>query len=152
MDKRIQQYRYLAIVLTLLTTTLYGQCDKKRIEVITDTIGCRYVVMSPEKFTFYHQSEKNLKIIKDSIPKIVKEIKKINDAKEEIKDNLEQKVKLESMKKEMFEKDSKVCYDKLAEQEVENDNLRYKLGKERKRTIVSFGLFVICFTLLIITK
>jgi len=137
MDIRIQ----LTAALIVLVNVLYAQCNTKRIEIFREG-SCEYIAMSKEKFAYYYQTEKNLEAIKDTLPKLIKQLEEKKKATVLLYENTEEVKTVQS-------KALTNCYDNLTMVELENIRVTNKLNFYKKTTIGSIALFL---TTLLILK
>ena len=127
MDRTIQ--RYITTVLLLITSLSYGQKD---IAVVTDSTGSKLVQMTPEKFAYYYQVEKNLRAIEDSLPSLAKSIEDERAATAEAEANLEQQVSLAERMAEIEAQSKEDCIDVATTLEVDNIYLQDKVYKNKR--------------------
>ena len=140
MDLRIQ----LTTLAIIFANLVYAQCNPRRIEVVKND-SCEYVVMSKEKFAYYYKAEKNLKIIKDSLPRIKKDLKDRKETTIILNDNVDE---METMVTDQ-NKALSFCYSNLTSVELENIKLAKQTKFYKRTTIGGIALFI---TTLLILK
>ena len=147
---RIAQ-RLLIVALTIISGYAYGQCPDNYIRVDSDTIHhsrrtpyvCKKVVMSPDKFAYYYQTEKNLRAIEDSIPSLARNIENERSKSDSIKVNLEKSVEIANKQKALLRNSLNNCVETATELEVHNLYLHQALVRQRKITWIKGGAGVV---------
>jgi len=131
--------RITAIIL-LISSSVFSQCNEN-ITIDRDTITyrgkeliCKRVSMTPSKFTYYYELDKNMKAINDSIPNLIDNIRKERHIKDSIKVNLQYKiVLLEKIKEKQIEGITD-CNEVLSATEIENIKLKNKIYRRSRST------------------
>lgn len=139
MDQANKWFRYstVAILLLLFSFSTFGQCENDSIVIIQED-SCKFVKMSPKKFTEFYLYKKNLEKIKHQIPDVERKIDSLNTINKKIKENLEAKVDSTNKQKSILNESLKDCSETLAEIDLENMYLTQQnaqLKKERWRML-----------------
>lgn len=146
MDRATQRY-IIGLILFLITSLLQAQnCNETFVRVTNDTLHtnrevhiCKIVEMSPDKFAYYYQIEKNLQAIEDSIPVLAKNIEKERATSDSIKVSLERTVELTNLQKDLLKIGLQDCIETATELEIKNLYLNKALVRQRKITWVKGG-------------
>jgi len=154
MDRRLQ--RFFAVALLLIVNITYSQC-KDGIKIVNDTIKtkrqvyiCKNVKMSPAKFSYYYQVDKQFKILKDSLPELEKLIHKNRQTNDSLISNLELHIKtIKEQKGETIES-LKEIEDLNTLLEVEN--LQLTLSNKSNKKIYGIGGIIIGTLIAIIIR
>jgi len=149
MDRKVQ--RFFTLLLVFFISKLgYSQCPKDVIQIISDTVEtnkdvfiCKKVKMSPDKFAYYYQLEKNLKAIEDSIPSLAKNIEKERAKSDSVKANLEMTVEISNRQKELLRFSLDDCVETATELEIHNLYLQESLEQEKKKGWIKGGMGVV---------
>jgi len=149
MDRKVQ--RFFTLLLVFFISKLgYSQCPKDVIQIISDTVEtnkdvfiCKKVKMSPDKFAYYYQIEKNLKAIEDSIPSLAKNIEKERAKSDSVKANLEMTVEISNRQKELLRFSLDDCVETATELEIHNLYLQESLEQEKKKGWIKGGMGVV---------
>jgi hypothetical protein len=97
------------------------------------------VKMSPDKFAYYYQVEKNLKAIEDSIPNLAKNIEAERAKSDSIQANLEMSVDIANRQKELLLVGLDDCVQTATQLEINNMYLQKALVRQRKITWIKGG-------------
>jgi uncharacterized protein with HEPN domain len=150
MDRDLQR---LAIVSLIFVASMlaaicisFSQCGENIIRVTSDTVYkhndvaiCKMVEMSPDKFAYYYQVEKNLKAIEDSIPSLAKNIEAERAKSDSIQANLEMSVDIANKQKELLRVGLDDCVQTATQLEINNMYLQKALVRQRKITWIKGG-------------
>ena len=121
-------------------------CGENVIRITADTSYkhnevtiCKMVEMSPDKFAYYYQVEKNLKAIEDSIPNLAKNIERERAKSDSIQANLELSVEIAKKQKELLLVGLDECVQTATQLEIANMHLNKALVRQRKITWIKGG-------------
>jgi len=145
MDKRkiilIKIILTITVLLSLFDVT-WAQCPKDRIEVIEDS--CTLVVMSPEKFAYYYQIDKQMALVRDSLPKLVKNIERERKGSDKVIENLESTISELDKEKILIETH---CENEITKLKVDNFKLEKKVRLEKKKKWLYLSVATIVYLL-----
>ena len=129
MDRTIQ---LTLLSLAFLPTLAFGQCKEKTIDIETDTLGCKHVILSPDMWAYYYLADKNLQAIEDSIPKLSHQIEKERERADKVQALSESQIATAQSIIQVSEEGRQDCDQALVNIAVKNMQLKKKLARKNK--------------------
>lgn len=127
----------ITLVFLLISLITFGQCNDSIAIVQIDS--CKKVQMSPKKFTEFYLYKKNLEKIKHEIPNVERKLDSLNIINKKIKENLEAEIDSTNKQKTVVLESLEDCSETLAEIDIENSYLTYRVDELEKRQWKMFG-------------
>lgn len=134
-----KELRYVTITFLLLLSVVCSAQTSEDIWIEKDTTATKHevvvkekVCMTPTTFTYYHEVDKNLKAIEDSIPVLAKNIEDERAAADSVEANLRKQVYYSNLQKTVAVESLDDCIDTAVELEITNLHLEKALEKEKK--------------------
>ena len=140
----MDRLRWWLVLGIMILNIMATQGQTKKVWVEYDTISTKSgvklttkVCMTPEKFAYYYTVDKNLGVIRDSIPTLVQGIERERKKREEEVKNLEETIQLTNRQKDLMKQNLDDCIGTNVQLELENTNLREKVSDHK----TNLGLF-----------